>query len=294
MLAGCRKRAAPVNPSASRAHAFLVTHRDFVSKHRVPDWLAVIILGVIEGVTEFLPVSSTGHLLIAQRWLPRQSDLFNVVVQCGAVLAVLAVFWGRAKQLACEWRRPEARDYLCKLAAAFAVTGTGGVLLKKAGLKLPEEAAPVAWATLVGGVLLVLVERWLRGRAGRAEITWRIAFLVGAAQLLAAAFPGASRSGATILAALALGVSRPAAAEFSFLLGIPTLLAAGGLEIFSELRRHGTGGEDWTLLALASVAAAVTAFLSVKWLLRFIQSHTFTGFGWYRIALGALILLLVK
>ncbi|MBI5772827.1 MAG: undecaprenyl-diphosphate phosphatase [Verrucomicrobia bacterium] len=258
----------------------------------MPDWIAVILLGIVEGVTEFLPVSSTGHLLIAERWMPRQSDLFNVVIQCGAVLAVLVVFSRRVKQLALEWRQPEARDYLLKLAAAFVITGVGGVLLKKAGLKLPKEVAPIAWATLVGGVFFVVVERWLRGRATRDDITWAVALTIGAAQLLAVVFPGASRSGTTILAALVLGLSRPAATEFSFILGIPTLLAAGGLEIVSELRHHGTGGENWALLALGTAVAAVTAFLAVKWLLRYIQSHTFTAFGWYRIGVGVLILLL--
>jgi len=113
--------------------------------------------------------------------------------------------------------------------------------------------------------------------------------LVFAAQLLAAVFPGTSRSGASILMAMALGVARPRATEFSFLLGIPTLMAAGALKIVSELKEHGTGGEDWGMLALGTVVSAVTAFLVVKWLLRFVLSHTFNGFGWYRIALGLVL-----
>jgi undecaprenyl-diphosphatase len=113
---------------------------------------------------------------------------------------------------------------------------------------------------------------------------------MGAGQLIAAVFPGASRSGTTILLGLALGVARPAATEFSFLLGIPTLLAAGALKVVSEVKDHGLGGEDWALVALGTVVSAVTAFAVVKWLLRFVQSHTFIGFGWYRIALGAALL----
>lgn len=258
----------------------------------MPDWLAVVILGIIEGVTEFLPVSSTGHLLLVQNngWLRHQSDLFNVVIQSGAVLAVLAVFTGRVRQLATGWHDAATRDYLFKLGTAFLLTSVGGLALKALDFELPEAVQPVAWATLIGGAVILGIERWLKGRATTAEIAWRVALLVGMGQLIAAVFPGASRSGTTILMALALGVGRPAATEFSFLLGIPTLLAAGGLKIVSEVKDHGLGGENWSLLALGTIVSAVTAFIVVKWLLRFVQSHTFTGFGWYRIALGAVLL----
>lgn len=254
------------------------------------DWTDAVILGIIEGVTEFLPVSSTGHLLIAQQWTGRQSDLFNTVIQCGAVLAVVLIFTDRLRQLFFRWRESQSQDYLLKLGAAFALTGVGGLTLKKLGFELPEKAAPVAWATFVGGVLFLLVERWLRGRPASNRVTWTVAMAVGLAQLVAAVFPGASRSGATILVALVLGLSRPAATEFSFLLGIPTLLSAGALQMVSVLRSPASEPTHWGLLLLGSFVALVTAFASVKWLLRFVQSHTFEGFGWYRIALGALIL----
>ena len=192
------------------------------------DWFAVLVLGLIEGVTEFLPVSSTGHLLLAEHWLGHKTELFNVVIQTGAVLAVLAVFAGRAKELLLGWNQPANRDYLLKLGVAFVITAIGGLALKKAGLKLPKETAPIAWATLIGGVLFVAAERWLRGRKTTETVSWAIALAVGGAQLIAVAFPGSSRSGTTILLALLLGLSRSAATEFSFLLGIPTLLAAGG------------------------------------------------------------------
>jgi len=256
----------------------------------VPDWLAIVILGVIEGVTEFLPVSSTGHLLIAEHWLPRQSELFNVVIQSGAVLAVLLNFWARLKQLGTGWREREHFDYLLKLAVAFLVTGVGGLVLKKLGLKLPESLGPVAWATLIGGVLFIVVEQWLRGRPVRDEITWAIAVTLGAAQLIAAVFPGASRSGTTILIALVLGVSRPRALEFSFLLGVPTLLAAGALTMLGELKHGGAGQENWGFVVLGTLVSAVTAFVTVKWLLRFVQTHTFTAFGWYRVVLGSALI----
>jgi undecaprenyl-diphosphatase len=256
------------------------------------DWLTIVILGVVEGVTEFLPVSSTGHLLLAEHWLPRQTELFNVVIQCGAVLAVLMIFTQRLKELVFQWREPKSQTYLAKLAAAFVITAIGGVILKHFHYRLPEKPGPVAWATLVGGVVLIGVERWLKGESLKADVTWGIAIAAGLAQLIAAVFPGTSRSGATIVAALLLGASRPAAIEFSFLLGIPTLLAAGALEILSAVR-HGTGAPvDWGGLALGTVVAAVTAFAVVKWLLHYVQNHTFTVFGWYRIVLGALMLIM--
>jgi undecaprenyl-diphosphatase len=260
----------------------------------MPEWLAIVCLGIIEGITEFLPVSSTGHLLLAEHWLPRQSDLFNTVIQCGTVLAVIVVFTGRLKKLLLHWREPASRDYILKLAAAFVITGIGGIVLKKLHFKLPETTTPVASATLIGGVFFVVVEQWLRNKPLRDEITWRVALAVGLAQLLAAIFPGTSRSGVTILCALILGTGRPAATEFSFLLGIPTLLAAGGLQIASAFHHHETASINWSMLLLASVVAAVVAFAAVQWLLRFVQTHTFVGFGWYRILLGLGMLLLVS
>jgi undecaprenyl-diphosphatase len=257
-------------------------------------YLTAILLGVIEGVTEFLPISSTGHLLIAEHWLPRQTDLFNVIIQCGAVLAVLAVFRKRATELLLRWRDPENREYVLKLMVAFVLTGIGGLVLKKAGLKLPKEIAPVAWTTLVGGVLILLIEWALRGRVATRRISWPVVLVVAAAQLLAASCPGTSRSGATILFAMAIGLARAEATEFSFLLGIPTMFAAGGYELLHELRHGGAEGASWGLITVATIAAAVTAFGVVKWLLRFVQTHTFVAFGWYRIALGAALLLLLK
>ncbi|MHC1768066.1 MAG: undecaprenyl-diphosphate phosphatase [Verrucomicrobiia bacterium] len=256
----------------------------------MPEWLAIVILGIIEGVTEFLPVSSTGHLLLMQHWLPRQSDLFNTVIQCGTVLAVVVVFTSRIKQMVFRWRERETQDYLAKLAAAFFLTGTGGIVLKMIDFQLPETTTPVASATLLGGILFIVVEQWLRNKPRKDELTWRVALACGLAQLLAAVFPGASRSGTTILAGLVLGASRPAATEFSFLLGIPTLLSAGALQIASAYRRGETASIDWGMLLLGSVVAAAVAFVVVKWLLRFVQSHTFVGFGWYRIALGIAML----
>jgi undecaprenyl-diphosphatase len=260
----------------------------------MPLWIAIILLGIIEGITEFLPVSSTGHLLIAQRWLPAQSDLFNVVIQCGAVLAVLPLFPDRLRQFFFRWREPATQDYLAKIFCAFAITGAGGLILEKKHFKLPEHLQPIAIALFVGGVAFIAVETWLRGRPLRDRVTWPIVIAVGLGQLIAAIFPGTSRSGSTIILALMFGLNRVAATEFTFLVGIPTMLAAGGLKIFKELHHHGAEPrENWSMVALGFVVAAIVSFIAVKWLLRYVQTHTFVLFGWYRIAVAIGIALLL-
>lgn len=259
-------------------------------------WIVVFVLGVIEGITEFLPVSSTGHLLIAERLLhARQSDLFNVVIQAGAVLAVIPLFRGRILNAVSNPGSPQVRDFWIKLLTAFVITGAGGVVMDKLKVKLPEAPGPVGIALLVGGVLFLVAERVIRGRPGSEEITWSIAVAMGVGQLVAAAFPGASRSGTTIVLALLLGLSRTAATEFTFLLGIPTMLAASGLKIFKALHHPvpGAAPEDWGAVGLGFVVSAAVSFVVVKWLLGYVRHHTFNPFGWYRIAVGAGVLLLM-
>lgn len=257
------------------------------------DWIAIILLGIIEGITEFVPVSSTAHLLIAEHWLPHQTDLFNIVIQSGAVLAVLPLFPERLRQFAFQWREKATQDYALKILVAFALTGAGGFVLERKGFKLPEELLPVAIAMFLGGVAFLVIERWLKGKELKNEVTWAIALAVGLGQLVAAVFPGTSRSGASILLCLVLGLNRPAATEFSFLVGIPTMLAAGGLKIFKALHHPAVGAppEHWGMVLLGFVVAASVSFLAVKWLLRYVQTHTFNVFGWYRIAAAALLLL---
>src|SRR5258708_4049334 len=246
-------------PSRRKLPKFLVFAVVLSSKPRVPIWIAVILLGIIEGITEFLPVSSTGHLLIAEHWLPRQSDLFNIVIQSGAVLAVLPLFHGRLHQFFFQWREKAVQSYALKLLLAFGLTGVGGLIWDKLGHKLPKELAPVAWALLLGGLGFVAVELWLRGRTLKNEVTWTIAIAVGLGQLIAAIFPGTSRSGATILLCLILGLNRPAATEFSFLVSIPTMFAASGWEMFKELRHHSSAvaQENWSIVLLGFTVSAV-------------------------------------
>jgi len=232
----------------------------------------------------------TEHLLKVH-----ESDLFNIVIQCGAVIAVLPLFPQRLYKFVFEWRQKETQDYLLKILAAFVITGAVGFVLDKKGFKLPENLLPIAWALLVGGIAFLVIEWWLRGKKMSDGITWPIVFAVAIGQLIAAVFPGSSRSGSTIMLCLLLGLSRPAATEFSFLVGIPTMLAAGGLKIFKALHHPIAGAphENWGLVLLATVIAAVVSFIAVKWLLRYVQTHTFNLFGWYRVALAIAVFLLL-
>ncbi len=259
----------------------------------MPEWFAVLLLGIIEGITEFLPISSTGHLLIAEQWLPSQTDLFNVVIQSGAVLAVIPLFRDRFHQFIFRWRERATQDYLLKIFVAFAITGAGGVILEAGDFKLTDKIIPVAIALVAGGVAFLLIEHRLKGKTLLSEISWAVVFAVGCGQLLAAVFPGTSRSGTTILMALLLGLNRVAATEYTFLVGIPTMLAAGGLKIFKAFyHAHGAPAENWSMVALGFVSSGVVSFLAVKWLLRYVQTHTFNAFGWYRIAFGLILVVL--
>lgn len=279
------------------------------------DLLAALLLGIIEGITEFLPISSTGHLLIAQHWLGQRSDLFNIAIQAGAILAVVLIYrrrlWGLASAflgrdrgapydpLGIDVSPAQARQYGFKLLLAFAVTAVGGLLVKRLGWELPDTVEPIAWALVIGAFWMVAAEHLAARRAHRegerAEISWTTAVLVGIAQVVAGVFPGTSRSAATIFVALLAGTtSRAAATEFAFLVGIPTMFAATGYELLAMLKDGGLGDEDWTALGIAFVASAVTAFIAVKWLLRYIVSHRFTAFAVYRVILGIALLWLLS
>lgn len=269
--------------------------------------LAALLLGIIEGITEFLPISSTGHLLIAERWLGHRSDLFNIGIQAGAILAVVLIYRQRLLQLVQGiLHRDQStlptidgdtpRAYAFKLAAAFIVTAVLGLVVKKLGFELPETVSPIAWALIIGGVWMVVAEYFAGRRAAvlgeRGRITWLVAILVGVAQVVAGVFPGTSRSASTIFVALLAGTTRRSSAtEFAFLVGIPTMFAASGYELIDVFRSGQAAHEPWDLFAVAFVASAITAFIAVKWLLGYIQSHRFTVFAVYRVLLGVALLL---
>jgi undecaprenyl-diphosphatase len=256
----------------------------------VADTINTIALGVIEGITEFLPISSTGHLLVAEKWLGERSEFFNVAIQAGAILAIVLIYWRRLLGLFTRFDQPENRDYLLKLIVAFAITGAGGLAAVKLGFKLPERVLPIAVAELVGGILILAIEAYVARKPQTGVVTWNVAIWVGVCQILAGVFPGTSRSAATIFAAMLAGLTlRPAATEFAFLVGIPTMFAATALE-YLKARHGGVVTEDWNALAIGFVVSGVVAFIAVKWLLRYVQSHRFTVFAWYRIVLGIVLL----
>ena len=256
------------------------------------DLAATLLLGLIEGITEFLPVSSTGHLLIAEHWLGTRSDVFNVVIQAGAILAVVLIYRDRLWQLATGLGQRENRDYALKLGGAFLITAALGFVATRMGFKLPETITPVAWALVIGGLWMLIAE-WLAAKQPeRTPITWRVAVLVGLAQVVAAIFPGTSRSAATIFIAMLAGTSnRAAATEFAFLVGIPTMFAASGYELLKSLKGGAGVHEDWSALAIAFVVSLLTGFVAVKWLLGYIRSHRYMPLAIYRIALGVALLI---
>jgi len=267
----------------------------------MPDWLQVILLGVVEGITEFLPVSSTGHLLLAEQWLGSRPNHFTIFIQSGAVLAVIVVFRERVRDFWKKRKETETQDYLKKLVFSFVLTGFGGLALKAAGWELSNNSTPIGWALLIGGLLFIAYEinQPKKKRANETEteqdkplkLTWVLAIAFALAQLVAMVFPGASRSGATILIGLMLGMARREAVEFSFLLGVPTLLAAGAYELASAIKENPNAVmSEWDSLLLGTAASAVTAFVVVNWLLNYLQRNSFMAFGWYRFGAGLLVL----
>lgn len=204
------------------------------------------------------------------------------------------IYWRRIVALLTGWGDPENRDYLLKLIAAFVITGVLGLVVKKLGFELPTEISPIAWALVIGAVWMFAAEAIAGRMEDRSAITWRVAIVVGLAQIVAGIFPGTSRSAATIFAAMLAGTTnRAAATEFAFLVGIPTMYAASGYELLSHAGEGG-GSEDWGALGLAFVVSTVTAFIAVKWLLGYIQSHRFTVFAVYRLIFGGVLLALAS
>ncbi|MBY0271448.1 MAG: undecaprenyl-diphosphate phosphatase [Burkholderiales bacterium] len=255
--------------------------------------LKALILGIVEGLTEFLPVSSTGHLIIAGSLLgfnDEKGKVFELVIQTGAMLAVCwefrARFFGVLRGLATD---ATAQGFVLNLIAAFmpaAVIGLALGSLIKAHL---FHAVPVAVALILGGFVILWVER--RERPVRIadvdRMTWRDALKVGFAQA-AALIPGVSRSGATIIGGMLFGLSRRAATEFSFFLAVPTLMAAGAYDLYKN--RAMLSADDIGLFGIGIVTAFFSAFICIRWLMRYVATHDFRVFAWYRIGFGLFIL----
>ena len=255
------------------------------------------IMGIVEGLTEFLPVSSTGHLIVAGSLLNYTGDqakMFEIVIQAGAILAVCWEFRARLLMvLRGLTSDPRAQRFAINVTVAFlpaAVLGLAFGKMIKAHLFAP---VPVACAFVIGAFVILWVERRQKALPGAVRITnvddmrWPDALKVGFAQALAL-FPGTSRSGATIIGGMLFGLSRVAATEFSFFLAIPTLFAATGYEMIRN--RHLLVAHDLPAFGVGFAAAFVSAFLCVRWLIRYVSHHDFIPFAWYRIAFGAVIL----
>jgi undecaprenyl-diphosphatase len=255
-----------------------------------------LILGLVEGFTEFLPVSSTGHLIVAGALLDfndERGKMFEIVIQCGAILALCWEYRVRiGRVLAGFGRNQIANRFVLNLAIAFVPLAALGLLFGKAIKTHLFRAETVAITSILGAFVIFAVERWVR-RQGRARIDSvddmrpLDALKVGVAQAFAL-LPGTSRSGATIIGGLMFGLSRQAATEFSFFLAIPTLLVASAYQLVKERGLFSAADLGW--MGVGLVAAFVSAFLCVRWLLRYIATHDFTPFAWYRIAFGIVVL----
>jgi undecaprenyl-diphosphatase len=252
-----------------------------------------IILGIVEGATEFIPVSSTGHLIIVADWLGyagRQATVFMVIIQLGAILAIVWLYRSTLiGVVGTAGTRPESRRFLVNVVLATIPAALVGFLAHEWIVTYLFGPVTVAGALMVGGVVILLIERWSPPtHIERADATpTRTAIWIGVAQILAL-FPGVSRAGATIMGAYSLGLSRTAATEFSFFLAIPIMLAASAYELMDAWALL-TPTDLW-VLAVGFIVSFITAVVIVKAFLRFISNHSFRFFAWYRIALGIVLL----
>ena len=260
--------------------------------------IKAIIMGLVEGFTEFLPISSTGHLILTGSLLDFTGDkatVFKIVIQLGAVLAVVWEYRARvARVFAGLASDPVQQRFARNVLAAFFPAALAGVLFNEVITKVLFYPTPVAIALIVGGIIILLVERHhrLHPAAARVEtaddMTLLDALKVGFAQCFAL-IPGTSRSGSTIIGGMLFGLSRKAATEFSFFLAMPTMLGATVYSVYKE--RELLSAADLPLFGLGFLSAFIAGFLCVRWLLRYISTHGFTIFAWYRIVFGILVLL---
>ena len=255
------------------------------------DFITAIVLGIVEGVTEFLPVSSTGHLILATALLGYDADkwkIFNIVIQLGAILAIVVLYWGTFMRVlgGLMRRDPASVRFVRNILLAFLPAAVIGFLFHKRVEALLGRPDVVAWALIAGGIAILLIERIVRrGTTGKvSDMAAGTAVGIGFGQVLAM-IPGVSRSGATIMSALSLGVERKTAAEFSFFLAIPTMLGATTLELWTNRHALTTGALD--LIAVGFVVSFVVALVVVRLFVGFISKHGFGPFAWYRIVAGA-------
>jgi len=256
----------------------------------------VVVLGIVEGLTEFLPISSTGHLILVGHWLGyrgQNAAIFEVVIQVGAILAVI---WEYRRQLFGYLgtpAQPASRRFYVNLVLAFLPAAALGLAFRKAIETHLFGPLPVALALLAGAVAILVIEKLPRQVRARSldEVGYGQALGIGVAQC-AALFPGFSRAGATILGGLVAGLDRPTATLFSFLLAIPTLLGAAVVELASGANSLSATELGW--IGLGLVVSFLAAWAAIRWFLRFVSHHSLVVFAWYRIALGLLVIWIVR
>src|SRR5687767_11259740 len=261
----------------------------------MPILLLVILLGIVEGVTEYLPVSSTGHLILATELLGFRADewaLFNIAIQPGAILAIVVLYWRTFWDVLVGLfhRSPSAFAFVRNILVAFVPAVVLGVAFGDQIELMLANAVIVAWALIIGGIAILVVEKFARPTesGGVAGVSFKQSAMIGAAQCLAM-IPGVSRSGATILGAMSFGVDRKTAAEFSFFLAVPTLTGATALQMFKHWDDIPTGQFAW--IGLGSLISFVVAVIVVKAFMAIVTRYGFAPFAWYRIVAGGAALI---
>ena len=269
------------------------------------DWfniLKAIILGIVEGITEWLPVSSTGHLILVQQFInfdarPEFVEMFNVVIQLGAILAVVIIFFNKLNPFAPSKSAVEKSDTWSlwfKVVVGCIPAGVLGILLDDWFEEHFHKFLPIAIMLIFYGILFIIVENFNKGRTPKItnfkEFTYKTAFIIGLFQVLAL-MPGTSRSGATIIGGLLIGTSRFVATEFSFFLSIPVMFGGSLVKLLKFFKDgHGFQGDELTILLIGSVVSFLVSIIAIKFLLSFIKTNDFKPFGWYRIILGIILI----
>ncbi|MBQ2115819.1 MAG: undecaprenyl-diphosphate phosphatase [Lachnospiraceae bacterium] len=269
--------------------------------------LKAILFGIVEGITEWLPVSSTGHMIILDEFVklkcsPEFLEMFLVVIQLGAILAVVILFWNKIFPFQFKDKSKPVIEMdkiwlWVKIVIACIPAAVVGLLFDDICEELFYHAVPVAIALIVFGVAFIIVEKNNKGKKAKVtrldDLTIKTALIIGVFQLLAAIFPGTSRSGATIVGALLIGVSRTVAAEFTFFLAIPVMFGASLLKVVKfVLEGVAITGLEMAVMIVATVVSFIVSVFVIKFLMDYIKKHDFQVFGWYRIVLGAIVLLL--
>lgn len=270
--------------------------------------LKAVLFGIVEGITEWLPISSTGHMILVDQFvhLNVSADfykMFEVVIQLGAIMAVVVLFWNKLWPFHMKNEKPAWKDgalnMWLKIIVAVIPAAIIGVLFDDKIDELFYHPVPVAIALIVVGVLFIVVETIMKGKKPSirniGQITYKAAVIIGLFQVLAAVFPGTSRSGATIIGALLIGVSRATAAEFTFFLAVPVMFGASLLKVIKYIAAGvAMTGSELVILVIGTLVAFIVSVFVIKFLMSYIKKHDFKVFGWYRIVLGILVLLILR